>query len=56
MANGGIIGPINIISAGKCKVTTKTSSGDITTQPGTKLVDDLIVAGGGSGARVNGGG
>ena len=57
MANGGIIGPINIISVGKCKVTTKTSSGDITTQPGTRVVSATIVAGGAAGgAEVGGGG
>ena len=54
--NGGIIGPVNVTSKGKDTISTFTSSGTVTTQPGTKLVDTLIVAGGGSGARVNGGG
>ena len=49
MANGGIIGPTNVTSFGKNKVTSKTSSGDITTQPGTRFVDTLVVAGGGGG-------
>ena len=49
MANGGIIGPINITSFGKCTVTTKTSSGSITTQPGTRLIQSVIVGGGGGG-------
>ena len=56
MANGGIIGPINITSRGKNTQTVKTSTGTITTQPGTRLVDALVVAGGGSGARIAGGG
>ena len=38
MANGGIIGPVNTISTGGNTVTTKTSSGDITLQPGTKII------------------
>ena len=45
--NGGIIGPVNVTSFGKNKVTSKTASGDITTPPGTRFVDVLIVAGGG---------
>jgi hypothetical protein len=36
--NGGIIGVINPTSFGKCTVTSKTSSGPLTTQPGTRLV------------------
>jgi len=46
-SNGGIIGVSNKASFGKCTVTTKTSSGTITTQPGTTVVQALIVAGGG---------
>ena len=51
MANGGIIGPVNIISVGGNTITTKTSStpSAVTTQPGTRLVQTLIVAGGGAG-------
>jgi hypothetical protein len=45
--NGGIIGVINPTSFGKCTVTTKTSSGPLTTQPGTRIVEVLVVAGGG---------
>jgi hypothetical protein len=52
--NGGIIGVINPTSFGKCTVTTKTSSAPsaVTTQPGTRLIKTLIVAGGG-GELVN---
>ncbi len=50
MANGGIIGPINVISKGGNTVTIKTSgSSTITTQPGTKLANVVIVGGGGGG-------
>jgi hypothetical protein len=52
--NGGIIGVINPTSFGKDTVTSKTSSGDLTTQPGTRLVDALIVAGGGGGGKGEG--
>jgi hypothetical protein len=48
--NGGIIGVINPTSFGKCTVTTKTSSGDLTLQSGTRVVQAAIVAGGGGGA------
>ena len=47
MANGGIIGPTNVTSRGKDTVTNKTSSGDVTLQSGTRVVQALIVAGGG---------
>ena len=47
--NGGIIGPVNVTSRGKNTITSKTSSGDITLQPGTRTVDYLVVAGGGGG-------
>jgi hypothetical protein len=41
--NGGIIGVINPTSFGKCTVTTvTTSSGPLTTQPGTRIVADCI--------------
>jgi hypothetical protein len=59
MANGGIIGPVNIISVGGNTVTTKTSTGTITTQPGTRFIDFAVVAGGaggGGGYRAGGGG
>ena len=54
--NGGIIGKSNLTSFGKCTVTTKTSSGDITTQPGTRVIQSLVIAGGGSGGNDAGGG
>ena len=57
MANGGIIGPTNVTSFGKNTQTVKTSSGDITTQPGTRLIDFVVVAGGaggGGGYRAGG--
>jgi hypothetical protein len=54
--NGGIIGVINQTSFGKDQtVTTKTSSGPLTTQPGTRLVQTLVVAGGGGGGHRGGG-
>ena len=58
--NGGIIGPINVTSRGKNTQTVKTASTpSITTQPGTRLINTLIVAGGagaGGGASRSGGG
>jgi hypothetical protein len=39
--NGGIIGVINPSSFGKCTVTTKTSSRSLTTQPGTRVVQNI---------------
>ena len=61
--NGGIIGKRNVTSFGKCKVTSKTSSGNLTTQPGTRFVTTVVVAGGGGGGgapsapdHVSGGG
>jgi hypothetical protein len=47
--NGGIIGIINPTSFGKDTVTSVTSSTPLTTQPGTRLVQTLVVAGGGGG-------
>jgi hypothetical protein len=48
MANGGIIGPVNIISSGGNLITSTTATGSttLTTQPGTRLVTALVVAGG----------
>ena len=54
--NGGIIGKRNITSFGKCTQTAKTSTGNVCTQPGTRLAKVLIVAGGGSGSKYGGGG
>ena len=60
--NGGIIGPINIISkacgTGEGKITSITSDtpSAVTTQPGTRLVKALIVAGGGGGGDTDAGG
>ena len=59
MANGGIIGPTNVTSFGKNKVTTKTASTSpsaLTTQPGTRTARMLLVAGGGAGGGDGGGG
>ena len=56
MANGGIIGPPNLTSFGKNTITTKTSSGSLTTQPGTRVAQTLIVAGGAGGGGGSGGG
>ena len=39
--NGGKIGKTNKTSFGKCTVTTKTSSGNICAQPGTRVVKAL---------------
>ena len=47
--NGGIIGPVNTISAGGNNITTFNCTGTITTQSGTTLVHTLVVAGGGGG-------
>ena len=55
-SNGGIIGKVNKTSFGKCVVTSKTASGDITAQPGTTIVQATTVAGGGGGAGRGGGG
>ena len=54
--NGGIIGPTNTTSFGKNKVTEKTTSGTFTTQPGTRVLDALVIAGGGGGGASGGGG
>ena len=57
-ANGGIIGPVNTVSAGKNKITSTTCTGSttLTTQPGTRLINYLVVAGGGGGGTDGGGG
>jgi hypothetical protein len=48
--NGGIIGVINPTSFGKDTVTTKTAScSAVPLQPGTRVVNALVVAGGGGG-------
>ena len=56
--NGGIVGKSNKASFGKCTQTVKTSSGDVTLQSGTRVVEAFMVAGGGAGGRgsPNGGG
>ena len=48
-SNGGIIGKTNKTSFGKCTVTSKTSSGCLTLQPGTRIAKTVIVGGGGGG-------
>ena len=57
-ANGGIIGAVNKTSFGKNTVTSTTCTGSttVTTQPGTRLLDYLVVAGGGGGGTDGGGG
>jgi hypothetical protein len=52
-SNGGIIGALNPTSFGKCTVTSQTSSGTLTTQPGTRLASVAVVAGGGGGGAAN---
>jgi len=52
--NGGIIGVSNKASFGKCTTTSKTSTGTVTTQPGTRVVQALIIAGGGAGGSATG--
>ena len=47
--NGGLIGKRNVTSFGKCTVTSHTSTGTKTFQPGTRAIKTLIVAGGASG-------
>ena len=54
--NGGIIGKRNASSFGKCTVTSKTSTGAVTTQPGTRVMDVLVVGAGGGGGATRGGG
>ena len=55
--NGGIIGVVNPTSFGKDTITTATSgSTTLTTQPGTRIAQYLVVAGGGGGGGNQGGG
>ena len=48
-ANGGIIGLSNKTSFGKDTLTSTTCTGSntLTTQPGTRLINTVVVAGGG---------
>ena len=55
-ANGGVIGKVNNSSFGKNTQTVKTSSGTLTTQPGTRLIDAVTVGGGAGGGNNTGGG
>jgi hypothetical protein len=55
-SNGGVIGKTNKASFGKNTQTVFTSSCSVTTQPGTRVVQSLIVAGGGGSAGGGGGG
>ena len=55
MANGGIIGPVNVTSRGKNKVTIKTcGSSTITTGANTTLAKVVVVGGGGGGGGAPG--
>ena len=54
--NGGIIGKSNKASFGKCVVTSKKESGNITLQTGTRLVSSTVIAGGGGGGHHAAGG
>ena len=53
--NGGIIGVKNSTSQGGGKQTLVTSTSNLCTQPGTRIVQALLVAGGGSGGGPPGG-
>ena len=55
-SNGGILGKINTTSFGKCTQTVKTATGNVCTQPGTRIANVLLVAGGGGGGGNVGGG
>ena len=50
-SNGGILGVSNKTSFGKNTITSTTCTGSttLTTQPGTRVIKTLIVAGGGGG-------
>ena len=54
--NGGIIGKRNITSFGKGTTNNFTSSGNVETQSGTRLLKTVIVAGGGGAGSDYGGG
>ena len=54
--NGGIIGKTNNSSFGKNTITSKPCTGTLTTQPGTRVVRIVNVAGGGGGSGPSGGG
>ena len=56
MPQGGIIGKANKTSFGKGKITAITSTGNYTTQPGTRVVHSIVVAGGGGGGGGGAGG
>ena len=51
--NGGIIGVKNSTSQGGGKQTLVTSTSNLCTQPGTRIVQALIVSGGGGGESAN---
>ena len=51
--NGGIIGVKNSTSQGGGKQTLVTSTSNLCTQPGTRIVQALIVSGGGETWCVN---
>ena len=41
--NGGILGKVNKTSFGKNKITSTTSTGNFTTQPGTTVLNVAVV-------------
>ena len=55
--NGGIIGVSNKTSFGKDTITSTTCPGSatLTTQPGTRVIQSLVIAGGGGGGFDDGG-
>ena len=55
-SNGGVIGKKNPSSFGKNTITSKTSTGNVCLQSGTRIVQTVIVAGGAGGGRDGGGG
>ena len=60
--NGGIIGPVNVITGSACAasevITTVTSStpSAVTLQPSTQKINTVVVAGGGAAGMDNSGG
>ena len=55
-SNGGLTGVAASICIQAAQITSKTSSGNVTTQPLTSVVRVLVVAGGGGTAACGSGG